>query len=467
MKDNMRRKKSQLVSFCLCGTLAFAMGVNQFSVSFAEESMMYQAECGENNSGAVGTDIVTEEIPASPETEGTVTEIPESAVPDQAPDVQPEEEKTETEIPETEKGEKPEAEVPEAGETETPETGVPETGETETPETEVPEAGETETPETEVPETGETEAPETEVPEAGETEAPETPDADETESPEKENPDSEITGSGEKESPETEVPDTGNTEEQETPAAGIQQNTDEVRSGAETPDYPSIAKPQWQTVISFEAASSGKEIKLTKEELSKILKGLPAQLDPARKCIVIKASSLVGRVHYFWGGKSNVIGWDRRWGKETLVTSAGSMSTGTSDVFGLDCSGYINWVFNNAAGMNVNEGIGNGTTGQWGMSIESSWKDAQPGDLVFLNTPDYDGVMNHVGIVVGWDEDGEVLAAHCSGSWDNVVVTKAQATGFRYVRTPMIYQNTEFQEAAKAELLKETKVLDKNALGNH
>lgn len=46
-----------------------------------------------------------------------------------------------------------------------------------------------------------------------------------------------------------------------------------------------------------------------------------------------------------------------------------------------------------------------------------SWNEAQPGDLVFY--PDDE----HVGIVGGRDESGNMLIIHCAFSQNNVVIT--------------------------------------------
>ena len=46
-----------------------------------------------------------------------------------------------------------------------------------------------------------------------------------------------------------------------------------------------------------------------------LLRDLPEGLSPEREAVVRTACSLVGKVNYFWGGKSLVLGWDARWGE--------------------------------------------------------------------------------------------------------------------------------------------------------
>ena len=65
-----------------------------------------------------------------------------------------------------------------------------------------------------------------------------------------------------------------------------------------------------------------------------LLRDLPEDLSPEREAVVRSACSLVGKVNYFWGGKSLVLGWDSRWGELRQVTAAGSSTTGTYRPYG-------------------------------------------------------------------------------------------------------------------------------------
>lgn len=167
---------------------------------------------------------------------------------------------------------------------------------------------------------------------------------------------------------------------------------------------------------------------ISQEDAIALLENLPDDLDPARKAVVETAVQLVGRVSYFWGGKSLTLGWDDRWGVPTEVTAAGSGSTGTIRPFGLDCSGFVDWTFYNATNGSYYPGRGGGTATQHSYCTNISWSDAQPGDLVFY--PD----DSHVGIVGGKDADGNLLIVHCSGGANGVVITGS--AGFTVVTRP-------------------------------
>mgnify|MGYP001727011444 FL=1 len=167
---------------------------------------------------------------------------------------------------------------------------------------------------------------------------------------------------------------------------------------------------------------------ISQEDAIALLENLPDDLDPARKVVVETAVQLVGRVSYFWGGKSLTLGWDDRWGVPMEVTAAGSGSTGTVRPFGLDCSGFVDWTFYNATNGSYYPGRGGGAATQHSYCANIAWSDAQPGDLVFY--PD----DSHVGIVGGKDADGNLLIVHCSGGANGVVITGS--AGFTSVARP-------------------------------
>ena len=169
-------------------------------------------------------------------------------------------------------------------------------------------------------------------------------------------------------------------------------------------------------------------LNISQEDAIELLENLPDDLDPERKAVVETAVQLVGRVSYFWGGKSLTLGWDDRWGTPMEVTAAGSGSTGTIRPFGLDCSGFVDWTFYNATSGSYYPGRGGGAATQHSYCTNISWSDAQPGDLVFY--PD----DSHVGIVGGKVADGNLLIVHCSGGANGVVITGS--AGFTVVARP-------------------------------
>lgn len=175
---------------------------------------------------------------------------------------------------------------------------------------------------------------------------------------------------------------------------------------------------------------------LSDEEFASVEEALEG-VEGTRRAVALAALSLEGKVPYFYGGKSDAIGWNPAWGQIATVSGDGTLAGGSAEPYGLDCSGYVTWAFVNACGtVDASAYIGHGTSAQWANSKAVDMADAQPGDLVFLAGPEAVGAYNHVGIVVANDE-GRLAVAHCSGGHDNVVVTDASA--FNHARTPYLY----------------------------
>lgn len=162
--------------------------------------------------------------------------------------------------------------------------------------------------------------------------------------------------------------------------------------------------------------------------------------------VITTAYSLVGKVGYFWGGKSTVIGEDPSWGSVEKVSADGSRSSGTLRAYGLDCSGFVTWaVINGYKDQGMQAAVGDGTSDQWEKAGVVSEADAQPGDLVFQRGPEA-GSNNHVGILCGKTDSGDWIAVHCSSSKNGVTVGEAYSASFRYIRKPSFYQDTTAEE---------------------
>ena len=187
-----------------------------------------------------------------------------------------------------------------------------------------------------------------------------------------------------------------------------------------------VLKPEYAQMLAELVGTYGGEVSLDEAQIRAMLSAMPKDISERRRAVVEKAYSLLGKVNYFWGGKSSAIGWESRWGTPTRVTAPGSRSTGTVRPYGLDCSGFVDWVFNNSLGYVI--GHGGGAASQHDHCKPISWSEAQPGDLVF-----YPG-DTHVGVFVGKDSNGDPLIIHCASSQNNVVLTGLQ--GFVSIGRP-------------------------------
>ena len=166
------------------------------------------------------------------------------------------------------------------------------------------------------------------------------------------------------------------------------------------------------------------------------LEALVAPLPPSeRRELVSAACTLVGRVGYFWGGKSTCVGWDTRWGVPALVTAAGGSDTGSVLPYGLDCSGLVSWAAATAWGdPAAADQVGQGVRAQYAACTPVDWHEVQPGDLLFF--PD----LSHVGIAAGTTATGQVQVIHCSHSLGGVVLTQdAYSAGFTLAGAPLLF----------------------------
>ena len=152
---------------------------------------------------------------------------------------------------------------------------------------------------------------------------------------------------------------------------------------------------------------SGTVVPLTDAELIAFVN--MQNCNATRKHIITTGLALVGKVPYFWGGKS-AAGWNDEWNTPKLVTAAGSSSSGTIRPFGLDCSGFSDWTYKTALGISLQAGTG----GQWENSTAITAEELLPGDLGFLMESDGSG-WNHVLIFAGYAQDGTRMWVHSAG----------------------------------------------------
>lgn len=171
----------------------------------------------------------------------------------------------------------------------------------------------------------------------------------------------------------------------------------------------------------YGTAGNGSTVPLTDVELIAFL--ARQNCSETRKHIIKTGLSLVGKVPYFWGGKS-AAGWNDEWNTPKLVTAAGSTTTGTIRPFGLDCSGFSDWTYKTAVGVSLY----GASWSQWDESYAITAEELLPGDLGFLMDDDGGG-WNHVLIFAGYGENGERMWVHSSGGEGVVFNTPSYEAG--------------------------------------
>ena len=157
---------------------------------------------------------------------------------------------------------------------------------------------------------------------------------------------------------------------------------------------------------------------MTQEEIAVIIVTY-GNLDATRTAICSDAMSFVGRIPYYWGGKASAKEYEANY-FNTIVTPDDK----GRNKKGLDCSGFVQWIIWRETDVKLGASTSNITAGMEVISAD----ELQPGDLGLMAVPG--SASNHVGIFVGYNEEGQALWCHENSSAGNVSVNNT--TCFRY-----------------------------------
>lgn len=149
---------------------------------------------------------------------------------------------------------------------------------------------------------------------------------------------------------------------------------------------------------------------LNSQEIELYMSLVPEDASRQRKDFVRYALTSVGKIPYYWGGKPSAPGY--------TGNSFGSLTVPDEDgrlLKGLDCSGWINWVYWSVTG----KGLGAQSTGTLlGCGSPVARDELLPGDICIRFNP-----MAHVVIFLGWTAEGNMLCIQeTTGNSNNVEV---------------------------------------------
>ena len=173
-----------------------------------------------------------------------------------------------------------------------------------------------------------------------------------------------------------------------------------------------LAEQDWFEAYGLSVSTISPGNPLSQAEINAYLGELPADLSETRRNLIEFALGSVGRVPYHWGGKASASGYaGNHFG--TLV----SPDTQGRIMKGLDCSGWISWVYWSATGNRLPY---ESTAGLAALGTPISRSQLQPGDIV-LRT----GTDAHVIMFLGWTPDGQMRCIHeSSTAVNNVTVSE-------------------------------------------
>lgn len=150
---------------------------------------------------------------------------------------------------------------------------------------------------------------------------------------------------------------------------------------------------------------------LTSNEISNYLDSLPPDTSADRRAVVTYALNSVGKIPYYYGGKPRTTGYeDNNFSTLTRPDQKGRVLSG------LDCSGWVNWIYWSAIGERP---TALGTSGliHEGRSVRR--EELKPGDIIVKP-----GINSHVVMFLNWSANGAITCIHeTGGSTSNVTVS--------------------------------------------
>lgn len=160
---------------------------------------------------------------------------------------------------------------------------------------------------------------------------------------------------------------------------------------------------------------------LTSSEIESYLERLPKALSPERRRLIEFALSSVGKVPYYWGGKASHPDFEgNQFGSLVSPDTKGRV------LKGLDCSGWISWVYWTATGKRLPY---ESTSGLAVCGTRIGREQLQPGDIIVRT-----GADAHVIMFLGWAENGKILCIHESSAGVNNVTVAVRDANWPYYR---------------------------------
>ncbi len=170
-----------------------------------------------------------------------------------------------------------------------------------------------------------------------------------------------------------------------------------------------INRQDWTEEYDLYVTVEGTRAPLSNAEIESYMNQLPENTTEERKDIIRYALQSVGKIPYYWGGKASAPNYGgNHFGTVTVPDHRGRI------IRGLDCSGWINWVYWSVTGDRLPY---EGTEGlkETGRQVRRS--DLKPGDIIVIT-----GRTPHVIMFMNWAANGQIQCIHETGSANNVTV---------------------------------------------
>ena len=182
-----------------------------------------------------------------------------------------------------------------------------------------------------------------------------------------------------------------------------------------------LSQQDWFEKYGLTVSGISTGVPLTASEIQAYMAELPPALSQTRRDLIEFALQSVGKVPYYWGGKAS--GPDYEPNGFGLIISPDYKGR---ILKGLDCSGWINWVYWSVTGNRLPY---ESTAGLAACGTPISRSELQPGDII-LHT----GTDAHVIMFLGWTEDGKIQCIHESSGLANNVCVSVRDANWPYYR---------------------------------
>lgn len=186
-------------------------------------------------------------------------------------------------------------------------------------------------------------------------------------------------------------------------------------------DVRAICDQDWFDDYGLSISSISLSTPLSAAEIQDYMEQLPEDLSETRKEIVRFALSSVGHVPYYWGGKASHPGYEgNNFGMLVPSDDKGRI------LKGLDCSGWISWVYWSVTGKQLQ---GSSTSGLILCGEKISRSELKPGDIIVRT-----GANAHVVMFLSWSANGQMNVIHESSASVNNVTIKTMDAAWPYYR---------------------------------
>lgn len=171
----------------------------------------------------------------------------------------------------------------------------------------------------------------------------------------------------------------------------------------------------WEMEYNLPATSPAFGKPLTFAEINEYLLLLPEDISRERKAVITYALHSVGKIPYYYGGKARIAGYEgNQFASITRPDRKGRILSG------LDCSGWVNWVYLSSLG---SAPTSMGTSGLAHAGRAVSRAQLKPGDLIIRL-----GANSHVVMFLAWAPGDQMIGIHeTGGDIGNVTVSVMDA----------------------------------------